>query len=190
MDWPEVKAWRKALRVDLVARRMATHPTTRREWSAGIEHHLEAAITARDAQVIGFYWPIKAEFDARPLMTRLVVAGRRTALPVVLAPKRPMEFRLWTPATPMESGVWDIPVPRPRDLVAPDLVLAPVVGFDDACYRLGYGGGYFDVTLASLTPRPFAIGVGFAFQHLETVHPQPHDIPMDAIATEAELKTR
>jgi 5-formyltetrahydrofolate cyclo-ligase len=64
-------------------------------------------------------------------------------------------------------------------------VLAPLVGFDAAKYRLGYGGGYFDRTLAVLQPRPFAIGIGFQFTRLATVHPQPHDLAMDAIVTEA-----
>jgi 5-formyltetrahydrofolate cyclo-ligase len=68
------------------------------------------------------------------------------------------------------------------------MVLAPLVGFDGTSYRLGYGGGYFDRTLAALTPRPFAIGVGFEIQRLETVYPQPFDIPMDLIVTEAGLR--
>jgi len=69
-------------------------------------------------------------------------------------------------------------------------VLAPLVGFDRACYRLGYGGGYFDRTLASLSPRPLAIGVGFEFQSLETIHPQSFDVPMDAIVTDVGTRRR
>jgi 5-formyltetrahydrofolate cyclo-ligase len=169
---------------------MATPPATRRRWSAELERHLAALIAEREPRTIGFYWPFKAEFDPRPLVTRLLAEGHDVALPVVLAPKQPMEFRRWTPATPMESGVWDIPVPSTRDLVVPDLVLAPVAAFDEACYRLGYGGGYFDVTLAALKPEPFAIGIGFAFQRVETIHPQPHDIAMDAVVTEEGTRRR
>jgi 5-formyltetrahydrofolate cyclo-ligase len=85
----------------------------------------------------------------------------------------------------MERGIWDIPVPKPGKPVLPTLLFVPLVGFDDAGYRLGHGGGYYDRTLAALSPRPAAIGVGYAATRLETIHPQPHDIPMDAIATEA-----
>ncbi len=84
----------------------------------------------------------------------------------------------------MRAGFWNILTPERRDVLRPDLVLAPLVGFDRANYRLGYGGGYFDRTLAALDPRPFAVGVGFSLGRLETIDPQPHDIPMNAIITE------
>ena len=86
----------------------------------------------------------------------------------------------------MVRGDWNIPVP-PSDApaVTPDIVLAPLVGWDGAGYRLGYGGGYFDRTLASLSSRPFAIGIGFQSARLPTIHPQPHDIALDVILTEA-----
>jgi 5-formyltetrahydrofolate cyclo-ligase len=85
-------------------------------------------------------------------------------------------------------GVWDIPIPEKREIVMPAMILVPLVGFDCASYRLGYGGGYFDRTLAALRPRPFAIGVGFAFQQLETIYPQPFDMPVDLIVTESGLR--
>jgi hypothetical protein len=103
----------------------------------------------------------------------------------VLEKKQPMIFRLWTQATEMTSGIWDIPVPKDSETVVPDLVLAPVVGFDEARYRLGYGGGYFDRTLAALERRVLAIGIGFEALRLPTIYPQPHDIPMDFVVTEA-----
>ena len=90
----------------------------------------------------------------------------------------------------MASGVYDIPVPEARNVVRPDVVLAPLVGFDAENYRLGYGGGYFDRTLAALAPRPVAIGVGFEVQHLDSVYPRPHDIPMEVIVTEAQCRRR
>ena len=84
----------------------------------------------------------------------------------------------------MSRGVWNIPVPGERTLVQPNLLLVPLVGFDAAGYRLGYGGGYYDRTLAAMSPRPLTIGVGFAMGRLNSIYPQPHDIPMDAIVTE------
>jgi 5-formyltetrahydrofolate cyclo-ligase len=184
-DWKEIQAWRRTERSRLIERRMATPLAERREWSATIVSHLAGLVTERATETIGFYWPFKAEFDPRPLVQRLLEAGMQAALPVVLAPKSPMEFRLWTPGAAMDTGVYDIPFPKERNLVVPDVVLAPLVGFDGARYRLGYGGGYFDRTLATLQPRPFAIGIGFELGRLPTVYPQPHDLPMDAIVTEA-----
>jgi len=185
MDWPEIRAWRKSERAALIERRVAVPLRTRREWSAALERRLEPVITAHAPRRVGFYWPFKAEFDPRPLIERLLAQGCEVALPAVLAPKTAMEFRRWAPGIAMEAGVYDIPVPKERTIVLPDLVLAPLVGFDGQRYRLGYGGGYFDRTLAALQPRPAAIGVGFELGRLDTVHPQPHDIAMTAIVTEA-----
>jgi 5-formyltetrahydrofolate cyclo-ligase len=184
-DWKAIQAWRKAERARLIEHRMTTPLAERRTWSAAIERHLEQVIVGRGVRTIGFYWPFKAEFDPRPLVRRLIDGGSEAALPVVLAPKTPMEFRLWHPDAAMAIGVYDIPYPAERNVVVPDLVLAPLVGFDAAKYRLGYGGGYFDRTLAVLQPRPFAIGIGFEFARLTTVEPQPHDLAMDAIVTES-----
>jgi 5-formyltetrahydrofolate cyclo-ligase len=185
MDPAEVKAWRRTTRAALIERRMAVPPKTRREWAAKIEPALEALIRDAGVRTVGFYWPFKAEFDPRPMVKRLLDAGLRTALPVVVEKQRPMIFRLWTPETEMTNGIWDIPVPKDSEQVVPDLLLAPVVGFDAARYRLGYGGGYFDRTLASLAPRPIAIGVGFELGRLATIFPQSFDIPMTHVVTEA-----
>ena len=150
-----------------------------------MEGRLEELLSGLQCRVLGFYWPFKGEFDARPLARRLIKRGVAVALPAVVERKGPLEFRLWRPRAPMERGAYDIPVPRERNLVRPDHLLIPAVGFDEAGYRLGYGGGYYDRTLAVLTPRPFAIGVGFEIARLETVYPQVHDVPLDVIVTEA-----
>ena len=85
----------------------------------------------------------------------------------------------------MDSGVYGIPVPRIRIPVLPDVIVIPLVGFDAQNFRLGYGAGYFDITLAALEPRPLTIGVGFEVARLETIYPHPNDIPLDLIVTEA-----
>lgn len=184
----EIGAWRKARRADLIARRQAMPPDERRNASAAIEEHLRAVLRDRPPATISFYWPFRGEFGARRLIVDLLALGWRAALPVVVTKKAPLEFRLWTPDAVMEKGVWDIPVPRDGAVVVPQVVLAPVVGFDDQCYRLGYGGGYYDRTLVTLSPRAFAIGVGFEFQHLDTIHPQPFDQRLDMIVTEAAIR--
>ena len=102
---------------------------------------------------------------------------------MVVAKRTPLIFRSWHPGARLERGVWNIPYPADGALVTPGVVIAPLVGFDPQGYRLGYGGGFFDRTLASLSPRPLAIGVGHPLGALATIYPLPHDIPMDWIVT-------
>jgi 5,10-methenyltetrahydrofolate synthetase len=97
---------------------------------------------------------------------------------------RPLVFRVWRQGDKLERGVWNIPVPAEGEPVFPDIVIAPLVGFDPSNYRLGYGGGFFDRTLAAMPKKPLVIGVGYMSSALPTIYPQPHDIPMDAIVTE------
>ena len=188
MDAAEVKAWRRQERTRLITRRMGFSPAVRREWGERITAGLRPLLNERPG-VLGAYWPFRAEFDPKPLIENAVAAGRVVALPVVIDRRGPLEYRTWRPGENLISGVWDIPIPEKREVVMPAMVLAPLVGFDRTSYRLGYGGGYFDRTLAALMPRPIAIGVGFEFQQLETIYPQPFDIPMDLIVTEAGPRT-
>jgi 5-formyltetrahydrofolate cyclo-ligase len=190
VDLAAVKVWRRAERERLLALRTGTDPAQRRAWGSAIERRLRALLAERRGITLGVYWPFRAEFDPRPLVDRLIADGYGVALPVVIEKKGPLEYRAWRPGEPLVNGVWNIPVPEKRDIVVPQAVLAPLVGFDREGYRLGYGGGYFDRTLAALKPRPLAIGVGFEMSSLETIHPQDFDIPMDAIATEAGLRRR
>jgi 5-formyltetrahydrofolate cyclo-ligase len=189
MDFDEVKRWRRGERERLIALRQGMPPEERRRLGTAIETELRALIAERPG-ILGVYWPFRAEFDPRPLIDWAVASGRTVALPVVIDKKGPLEYRAWRPGETLVDGVWNIPVPEKRDIVVPAIVLAPLVGFDRACYRLGYGGGYFDRTLASLSPRPLAIGVGLEFQLLETIHPQSFDVPMGAIVTETGTRRR
>jgi 5-formyltetrahydrofolate cyclo-ligase len=181
----ELRAWRKAERQRLLALRAGAAPAERREWGQKIEAALRAVLHERPGITLGVYWPFQAEFDPRPLIDWLITAGSVVALPVVVDKKGPLEYRAWRPGEKLVDGVWNIPIPESRQIVIPQAVLAPLVGFDRDCYRLGYGGGYFDRTLAALAPRPWAIGVGFELSRLETIYPQDFDIPMDLIVTEA-----
>jgi 5-formyltetrahydrofolate cyclo-ligase len=189
MEGAELKAWRKAERERLIALRQGVATAERQRCSARIETALRDLLATRPG-ILGVYWPFRAEFDPRPLVDWAVAAGRTAALPVVVDKKGPLEYRAWRPGDKLVDGVWNIPVPEKRDVVVPQLVLAPLVGFDEECYRLGYGGGYFDRTLAALTPRPFAIGVGFELQRLATIYPQSFDMPMNVIVTESGIRER
>jgi 5-formyltetrahydrofolate cyclo-ligase len=189
LDPEAVKLWRRGERARLIALRQELPAAERHRCSERIDAELRVLLAERPG-VLGVYWPFRAEFDPRPLIDWAIAGGRAIALPVVVDKEGPLEYRAWRPGEPLVDGVWNIPVPRERAVVIPTVVLAPLVGFDPACYRLGYGGGYFDRTLAALVPRPLAIGIGFATQLLETIHPQPFDVPMDLIVTEAGARRR
>ncbi len=112
------------------------------------------------------------------------------ALPVVIEKNAPVEFWRWMPGMPMDRGIWDIPVPVTRNPVKPEILVVPLVGYDDQCFRLGNGGGYYDRTLAACDVKPYCIGVGYSFAHVSSIHPQPHDVPMDVIVTEESVVGR
>jgi len=187
--WAEVRSWRKARRASLVAQRLGAGRTEREGWSSAITARLERLPALdRPAGTVGFYWPFKGEYDPRPLARLLHARGVRLALPVVVERARPVAFRAWWPGIRMRPGIWDIPVPDEGDWVRPEALLVPLLGFDLRGYRLGYGGGYYDRTLTAATPSPpLAIGVGFEIRRLETIHPQPHDVPMALIVTERQV---
>jgi 5-formyltetrahydrofolate cyclo-ligase len=189
LDPDAVKLWRRGERSRLIALRQELPAADRRRWSERILAGLRTLIAERPG-VLGVYWPFRAEIDPRPLIDWAVASGREVALPVVVDKRGPLEYRAWRPGEPLVDGVWDIPVPESGAIVMPRIVLAPLVGFDPECYRLGYGGGYFDRTLAALVPQPLAIGIGYAIQQLETIHPQPFDAPMDLIVTETGTRSR
>ncbi len=190
MEPDAVRVWRREQRRRLLGLRTDASPEQRRAWSTKIEAQLYRVMAERPGITLGVYWPFQAEFDPRPLVDRLIAEGFSTALPVVVDKKGPLEYYLWRPGEPLIDGVWGIPIPEQHRVVMPQAVLAPLVGFDRRCYRLGYGGGYFDRTLGALQSRPLAIGVGFELSRIETIYPQEFDIPMDLIVTEAGLHRR
>jgi len=185
----DVARWRRAERTRLRAERDAMSVAGRAAAGKALGGHLRQLLAGRFGgakdQILSAYWPIKGEPDLRPLMAELHGAGVNVTLPVVEMKAAPLAFRRWTPQTRMVRGDWNILVPPPNaDRLIPQITLAPCVGWDGEGYRLGYGGGYFDRTLAALRPRPFTIGIGFHAARLATIYPQPHDIPLDVVLTE------
>ena len=176
----DVLRWRKVERERLIAARMALSAERRTAQATDIARDLDRLLPT-GSPTVSLYWPIRGEPDLRPWMHALHERGIRVALPVVIEHGRPLEFRAWQPHARLERGVWKIPFPADGAVVIPDVAIAPLVGFDRACYRLGYGGGFFDRTLASLSPRALAIGVGYPETELPTIFPQPFDVPMDWI---------
>ena len=184
MDAEALRAWRKSERERLIAAREALAPGLLDAWRRQIDAHLERAFPGLTRGVLAFCWPIRGEYDARPLARRLREAGARTALPVVLAPRQPLVFREWHPGVELRKGPLGIAYPVGSRTLEPDAALLPMNGWDGAGYRLGYGGGFFDRTLAALDPRPLVIGVSYELARMPSIHPQAWDIPVDFVVTE------
>lgn len=146
-------------------------------------------LIGRTDVVIGAYWPIKGEFDPLPALHRWKEDGelmdqaqrRKIGLPVVDKVSKTMQFHTWYPGCPMEEDAYGIPKPKDTEVITPTLLFVACVGYAPGGYRLGYGGGFYDRTLATLTPRPFTVGLGFGTDFLPDFQPESHDLPLDAI---------
>jgi 5-formyltetrahydrofolate cyclo-ligase len=148
--------------------------------------HLLSVIGPAHGRAIAAYLPIRTEIDPRPAMTALHQIGARIGVPVIAGAGLPLDFRLWTPEVALIPGSFGAMIPEIGDWIVPDTLIVPLVGFDAACNRLGYGGGFYDRTLARLAQisRPRAIGLAFAAQQLAPLPIEPTDIALDAIVTE------
>lgn len=184
MSPTELTRWRKAERERLLAARAALDRTTLERYRQEIDAHLRIAFPGLAKAKLAFCWPIRGEYDARHLVRTLRELGALTALPVVVAPKQPLVFREWHPGVAMAVGGLDIPYPVDSPEVVPNAVLLPMNGWDGAGYRLGYGAGFFDRTLASLQKKPAVIGVSYEIARMDSIHPQSWDIPVDWLVTE------
>jgi len=184
----DVRAWRKAERARLLELRRRMPASAHRDASDVIMHELHSRLPPQSHALVGCYWPFRREFNCLPYMREVLRSGGRVALPVVIGRGHPLQFRCWTEAAEMESGVWNIRHPASGEPVFPSALVIPLVGFDDAGYRLGYGAGYYDTTIASLAARPYLVAVGFEYSRLPTIYPQPHDQPMDVVITEAQTR--
>ena len=188
LDMPD-----RLARADLLQRVM-------RIWLVGSTH-----------EVIGAYWPIKGEFDPLPalyrwqedavlspefkengpiaqegraqLATESIAARspRKIGLPVVNKLHKTLVFHAWYPGCPMEEDAYGIPKPKDTEVIVPTLLFVPCVGYGPGGYRLGYGGGFYDRTLATLQPRPFTVGLGFSQGWLPDLLPEAHDMPLDVV---------
>jgi 5,10-methenyltetrahydrofolate synthetase len=146
-------------------------------------------LVGRPDTVIGAYWPIKGEFDPLPALHRWKEDGElqgnaqrlRIGLPVVNKEHKTLTFHAWYPGCPMEEDAYGIPKPKDTELVVPTLLFVPCVGYGAGGYRLGYGGGFYDRTLAALQPKPFTVGLGFTNGYVDDLEPEPHDQPLEAI---------
>jgi 5,10-methenyltetrahydrofolate synthetase len=179
---------RRALRKQLIERRLALSPEDCACLSAAICGHLKAGFPQLAGMRVGFCWPVKNEPDLRPLMQTWIDSGNAgftALLPVVVEAGAALAFRAWTPESRLVEDRYGIPAPVEGEFLVPEALLIPVNAFDAAGYRIGYGGGFFDRTLASLQPPPLSIGVGFELSRVDSIRPQAHDKRLDAMVSEA-----
>lgn len=175
---------KRALRQRMLAARKGWDPVAS---GAAITATVLRACRPPDGATVSGYWPIADELDIRPLLTALHEAGHRIVLPVTPRRGNPLTFRLWRPGDRLEAEPFGTFRPVGEERV-PDFLLVPLLAFDRRGYRVGYGAGFYDRTLAGL-PHRLALGVAFAAQEVDEVPAGPTDIALNAIATETELIT-
>ncbi len=183
---PQAQA-RKELRAALIEQRVNMQDRLQR--AAALQQVMRIWLVGRPDTVIGAYWPIKGEFDPLPALHRWKEDGelldgpklRRIGLPVVDKVHKTLVFHAWYPGCPMEEDAYGIPKPKDTEVVVPTLLFVPCVGYGTGGFRLGYGGGFYDRTLATLQPKPVTVGLGYAQGFLDELMAEPHDVPLDAI---------
>ena len=177
----DVNRFRRAERQRLYEVRKSFSPEQRGAATEAIIRDLKQVTGPLEGRRIAVYWPMLGEPDMRPWMKEAHSQGAQILLPEVVVKKQPLQFREWQPGARMARGIWNIPVPAEGAIGIPDLVISPLVGVDDECFRLGNGGGYYDMTLAGLSPRPHIVGIGLPGCAIPTIFPMPWDIPMDMV---------
>ncbi|WP_189357117.1 5-formyltetrahydrofolate cyclo-ligase [Undibacterium squillarum] len=178
---------RKALRKALLSARKSVAAEQRRIWDAQIAEGLMRWLQQRQPSSLAVYWPIQAEPDLRDWYPQITAMGIQLALPWVVEKNAPLKFLAWQQGDAMELDEYGIPLPADKEkLIEPEILLVPCVGFNQQAYRLGYGGGFYDRTLAQLTS---ALPLGIAYELASTVfEPGEFDLPMSGILTESGLR--
>ena len=184
-SWPHVRAWRESARRRLLAARCALQRRDQLRFALRIAASLYERRGELFGRRVAFYWPVQGEIDLVPFVRFVLRDLEAAALPVSVHAHEPLEFWRWTPRSRLYSrGLWGVPAPAARELVQPEVLLVPLLGFDGSGYRLGYGAGHYDRTLAALPHATRVIGIGHELGRLRSVYPQPHDLPMHAVVTE------
>ena len=179
---------KRGLRIDCEARRENACHHVGANSGAGAVKHFFGAIDVAAGCVVSGYWPMRHEFDVRPLLEAFHERGHICALPLVLGRGQPLEFRVWSPGAPLVAaafGTWVPPETAP--VVTPTLLLVPMLAFDERGYRLGYGSGFYDRTLDGLRAAglaPLVVGCAFHGQRIDAVPVNATDQRLDWVVTE------
>jgi 5,10-methenyltetrahydrofolate synthetase len=179
------KTAKTELRRKLLADRQGIAAEVRNDWDAALGKRLIAWWEAHRVATLGVYWPIRGEPDLRPVYELLSARGVRLALPEVVENDAPLVFIEWKPGDAMSKDGFGVAIPAEGNEIRPEALLIPCVGFNGQRYRLGYGGGFYDRTLA-VSPRPLAIGIAYACARAE-FEADGHDMALDAVLTEAQV---
>ena len=190
LEWSAIRSWRVQARRALIKERLTREPSLRDQEDEAVKRRLVGSVDLSRYPTLGIYAPMRGEIDLLDLAAAHVARGGRVGLPVIVEKAAPVEFWRWWPGMPMARGIWNIAIPATRDPVAPDALIVPLVGFDPALYRLGYGGGYYDRTLQRMAPKPYCVGIGYQVGKLSSIYPQAHDIPMDLIVTDKRVYSK
>jgi 5-formyltetrahydrofolate cyclo-ligase len=185
-DAMTIAAEKQAARKAAMALRKRVHAAASGAGEAAAKHVLDWLASAPELRSIAGYMPIHTELDILPLMQVLHRRGYALSVPVIIGKAMPLKFRAWTPETPMMRGAFGAMVPESGAWQRPDLLLCPMLAFDATGQRMGYGGGFYDRTIAALSPVR-ALGFAYAGQQVNTVPHEATDMPLEAVATEAGL---
>lgn len=178
-----------ALRIKARALRAALDHEERAQMANAASAHFFAGVALKPSDVVAAYWRIRDELDCQPILIKLMDTGQTVVLPVVLGPEQPLDLRVWEQGTSLyEAGFGTLAPSELAPRAEPDVVLMPLLAFDKNGTRLGYGGGYYDRTLARFKKRPRLIGLAFSAQELDRIPRDGHDVPLDAIVTEAGVR--
>ena len=185
----KIEEAKAALRIKAHAARAALPQADRADAALAVMQHFFEGITLRVGDVVAAYWRIRDELDCQPILVRLMDSNQTVVLPVVLGPEEPLDLRVWEQGASLyEAGFGTLAPSELAPKAEPDIVIMPLLGFDRQGTRLGYGGGYYDRTLAHMRKKPKLIGLAFAAQELEVIPREAHDVPLDAIVTEAGVR--
>jgi 5-formyltetrahydrofolate cyclo-ligase len=177
-----------ALRVQARARRAAIGIESAAEAARAATGHFLDGFDLAATDIVSLYWPIRDEFDCRPLLVRLVDGGQPVCLPVTNGDE-PLTMRLWAPDEPLyPSGFGTLAPIETAPIVEPDVVVAPLLAFDREGNRLGYGKGHYDRTMARMRKQPRFIGLAFSAQELPSIPREAHDRRLDSIVTELGIR--
>ncbi len=191
MDEVAARARKEELRAEAKAKRGHIAPADAEAAALAVRERVLGSGLVPEGAVVSGFWPIGDEFDPRPLMEALAAKGHHLCLPVVVGRGRPLAFRAWAPGEPLERAGFGLSVPRwDAPPAIPRFLIVPLLAFDRRGYRVGYGAGYYDRTIAELRAHVrslCAVGVGFALQEVPEVPALAHDQRLDAVATEAYL---
>jgi 5-formyltetrahydrofolate cyclo-ligase len=186
---PTIQGAKVILRREALARRDALPPAERARAAEIIAARAFPVAVAAGTIVSGFS-PMKSEINPLPLLRKLADAGAQLALPAVAGNGKPLIMRAWNFGEPLAAGVWGIREPTPEaPEVAPDILLVPLLAFDRRGHRIGYGAGYYDMTITALRARKpiTAVGIAFATQEIDAVPNTPGDARLDLVLTEREV---